>query len=187
MFCNRQSLVRTKRVRRSFTFAHSPVHSQQDREPDAAPLVCLIPGRARSHHICRCGFTLVELMVVIVIIGLLAGVVTFSVRGYLITSKQNIAKMEISKVVQALETYYTIFDRYPSNEEGLTVLAQASEKFPDGILTKVPRDPWGSPYQYNSPGRSVPYEVISYGADHREGGDSGDRDISNVELGDVKK
>ena len=169
MFCKREPSSRVGRVQRAVVLKFSAT-SRLNRTP-------------KHPH----GFTLVELMVVIVIIGLLAGVVTFSVRGYLITSKQSIAKMEISKIVQALETYYTLNDRYPSNEENLTVLAQATEKFPDGILTKVPRDPWGSPYQYNHPGRNAPYEVISYGADHREGGDGGERDISSVELGDTKK
>ena len=130
----------------------------------------------------RIGFTLVELMVVIVIIGLLAGAVTFSVRSYLIRSKQNVARMEISKICQALETYYTAYDRYPTSEEGLDVLASPSDEFPDGILTKVPRDPWGNPYEYIYPGRRSAYEVISYGADGREGGDGADRDISSEEL-----
>lgn len=130
----------------------------------------------------RGGFSLVELMVVIVIIGLLAGVVTFSVRGYLTASKQNVAKLEISKISQGLETFYTVYDRYPSNEEGLDALVRPSEKFPEGILTKVPRGPWGHPYEYLHPGRSAPYEVICYGADNREGGSGADADISSRQL-----
>lgn len=131
----------------------------------------------------RAAFTLVELMVVIVIIGLLAGAVTLGVRSYLIAGKQNVARMEISKICQALDTFYTAYDRYPSNEEGLEILAQPSDKFADRILNKVPQDPWGHPYQYNNPGRDSPYEVISYGADAREGGDGADQDLVSWDLG----
>jgi general secretion pathway protein G len=130
----------------------------------------------------RRGFTLVELLVVIVIIGLLAAAVTFGVRGYLIQGKQNVAKMEISKICQALETFYTIYDRYPTNEEGIEALAAKTEKFPDGILTKLPRDPWGQEYTYNCPGRGVPYDVACLGADRREGGTGADQDITSRNL-----
>ena len=128
------------------------------------------------------GFSLVELMVVIVIIGLLAGVVTFSVRSYLTLSKQNVAKLEISKMAQALETFYTSRDRYPTNEEGLAILTQPSEDFSNGLLTFLADDPWGYPYEYVSPGRTAAYEIISYGADHREGGAGADKDIRSDEL-----
>jgi general secretion pathway protein G len=130
----------------------------------------------------RRGFTLVELMVVIVIIGMLAGAVTFSVRGYLITSKQNVARMDIAKIGQALETFYIQYDRYPSNDEGIEILATNTEKFPNGILSQMPKDPWGHPYQYNYPGRNGAFEVVSLGADGREGGTGGDEDISSENL-----
>jgi general secretion pathway protein G len=126
-------------------------------------------------------------MVVIVIIGLLAGVVTLSVRSYLIRSRQNVAKMEIAKICQAIDTFYSHFDRYPSNEKGIAALTEKSDAFADGILSKMPTDPWGNPYEYQSPGRKGPYEVISYGADHREGGTGADTDISSDALGDQPK
>lgn len=130
------------------------------------------------------GFTLVELMVVIVILGLLSGVATMSVRSYLIRSKQSVAKMEISKVCQALETFYTTYDRYPTNQEGLAALAQPSDEFAEGILTFLPVDPWGNPYEYVSPGKASPYDVICYGADHREGGTGADKDLTSSEIGE---
>ncbi len=134
---------------------------------------------ARPH---RRAFTLVELMVVIVLIGLLAGAVTLGVRSYLVAGKQNVARMEIAKIAQALDTYYTAFDHYPTNEEGIAALAEPSEKFVEGLLREVPRDPWGRPYQYNQPGRQAAYEVICFGADGREGGSGADRDISSADL-----
>lgn len=121
----------------------------------------------------RDGYTLVELMVVIVIIGLLAGVVSVSVRSYLIRSKQNVARMEIAKICQALDTFYSEFDRYPTSEEGLEALVEESAAFPDGLLNRLPQGPWDHAYEYLQPGREGPYEVISYGADHREGGERG--------------
>jgi len=130
----------------------------------------------------RNGFTLVELMVVIVIIGLLAGAVTMSVRSYLIRGKQSVARMEIAKICQALETYYAVHDRFPSTENGIAELAEDSEEFPDGLLNKLPKDPWGNAYVYQQPGRDGPYEVICYGADKQEGGEKADKDISSEEI-----
>jgi general secretion pathway protein G len=130
----------------------------------------------------RGGFSLIELMVVIVIIGLLAGVATMSVRSYLIRGKQGVAKLEIAKIAQAIDTFYSQFDRYPTNDEGLAILAAKSKEFPDGLLNKTPVDPWGQAYQYNQPGRSAPYDVICYGADHREGGTGADADLSNTDV-----
>lgn len=130
----------------------------------------------------RSAFSLVELMVVIVIIGLLASVVTISMQGYLTSSKQNIAKMEISKIVTALDTFYTQYDRYPTNAEGIRMLVDPSDKFPEGLLSKLPKDPWNAEYEYLSPAANAPFEVICYGRDHKEGGTGADRDISSIEL-----
>jgi general secretion pathway protein G len=124
----------------------------------------------------------VELMVVIVIIGLLSGVVTISVRSYLIRGKQTVARLEIAKMAQAIDTFYGHFDRYPTNEEGISALAEKTEAFPDGLLNKIPVDPWGHAYEYNYPGRSGPYDLVSYGADHEEGGASADADLTNADI-----
>ena len=135
----------------------------------------------------RRAFTLTELMVVIVIIGLLASVATISVRTYMTHSRQNIARSEIATVCNALELYLTIQGRYPTNDEGIDILVQKTDKAPDGILTKLPVDPWGHAYQYIYPGRNTPYEVISYGADNREGGASGDQDLSSADSSTAKQ
>jgi general secretion pathway protein G len=120
-------------------------------------------------------------MVVIVIIGLLSGAVTLSVRSYLVSGKQNVARMEISKIAQALDTFYSAYDRYPTLDEGLESLAKPGPKFAEGILSKVPRDPWGRLYEYHNPGRERAYEVICYGADGHEGGAGADMDLSSAD------
>jgi general secretion pathway protein G len=130
----------------------------------------------------RSAFTLVELMVVIVIIGLLAGAATMSVRSYLVRGKQSVARMEIAKIAQALDTYYTAYDFYPTTDRGIEALVEKTNEFSDGLLSKVPKDPWGNDYVYLQPGREAAYEVVSYGADKQEGGEGADRDISSVEI-----
>ncbi|MFM8399642.1 MAG: type IV pilin protein, partial [Pirellula sp.] len=77
------------------------------------------------------GFTLVELMVSLVILALLASAVSVSIRSYLIRSKQSIAKIEISRMSQAVEAFYATFDRYPTNDEGIEVLVSKSDEFPE--------------------------------------------------------
>lgn len=127
-------------------------------------------------------FSLVEIMVVIVIIGLLAGMVSLNVRGYLNKAKQNTARQEISTICQALETFYAAYGRYPTNEEGLASLLKASEKLPEPLIKNEPVDPWSRPYQYNSPGAANPFEVICYGGDGREGGSGADSDLTSDNL-----
>lgn len=128
------------------------------------------------------GFSLVELIVVMVIIGLLASLVAIRTRSYLIASKQNAAKAEIATIVKALETFYADQSRYPTNEEGIEILINPTAAFPDGFLTKVPIDPWKHAYEYVSPGSKGPYEVACMGGDGREGGEGGDIDISSDDL-----
>ena len=121
-------------------------------------------------------------MVVIVIIGLLASAVTMGVRSYLIAGKQNIAKMEIANICQAIDTFYATQGRLPTNEEGLDVLAASDAGFAGSLLSKLPRDPWGNPYEYIQPGRQAPYEVVCFGADEREGGEGADGDLSSSSM-----
>jgi len=135
------------------------------------------PARARR------GFTLVELMVVLVLIGMLAGVVTVGVRSYLVAGRQEVAKLEISKICSALQTYATFAGDYPDSDQGLAVLAESSDRFVEGLLSTVPKDPWGNEYDYIKPGREgKAFEVICYGADGDQGGEGEDRDISSADL-----
>ena len=133
----------------------------------------------------RQAFSLVEIMIVIVIIGLLAGVVGVNIRRNLIQAKQNVAKQDIANIVKALDMFWAEAGHYPTNEEGLNVLVEPTEKNAEPLLSGGPSallDPWNNPYQYNSPAAEAPYEVISLGGDGREGGTGGDGDISSVDL-----
>ena len=124
----------------------------------------------RYHQRCK-GFSFIEIMVVVVIIGLLAGTVAIKVGHYIDKAKGNRARSDIATIVNAVESYYADNGRYPTNDEGLSVLP-----------IKNTKDPWARVYQYNQPGRSEPYEVICYGADGREGGDNADTDITSADL-----
>jgi general secretion pathway protein G len=127
--------------------------------------------------------TLVELMVVIVILGILATTATLTVRDHLVTGKQSAAKQEMAQVTAALELFYLENDRYPTNEEGLAVLVQHTEKHPDGWLKGGSlKDPWGHAYQYVYPGLHGTFDLVCFGADGREGGRGADVDIVSWEL-----
>lgn len=122
------------------------------------------------------GFSLIEVMTALVIVGLLAGLVGLNVRGYLTRAKRDAARADLATISQAVEAYYTIHNRYPSTQEGLEALTKPSDRMPEGLLNRLPVDPWGGPYQYLRPGREAPYEVFSLGADGREGGEVGSID-----------
>jgi len=110
----------------------------------------------------RRGFSFIEVMIVVVIIGLLTAAVTLNVRTYLDKGKQSRARADLSTFKSALAGYYADNGRYPTNDEGLAILAP---KYVD----KVHTDPWGHAYQYNSPGRSGPFEVLCFAATGKEG------------------
>ena len=131
----------------------------------------------------RRALTLVELMVVVVILGILATTVTISVRDYLVTGKQNAAKQELAQLIAALELFYLENDRYPTNEEGLAVLLERTDRHPDGLLRGGDlNDPWGHPYEYVYPGVHGSFDLVCYGTDGLEGGSGASADISSWEM-----
>ena len=127
----------------------------------------------------RAAFSLIEFTAVLALIALLAGIATVSVRHHMIKGKQNAARGEIANIRSAVESFYIANGRYPTNEEGLAALTQTNDRSPEPLLTRLPTDPWSHPYVYNQPGRTEPYEIISLGADGREGGTGGDADLSS--------
>jgi general secretion pathway protein G len=141
----------------------------------------------RRRHLARQaerGFTLVEMLVVITLIGLVMGLVGPRVLNFLTESKVKTAKIQIESFESALDLYFLDVGRYPTTSEGLGALAQrpGSNVVWNGPYLKgnvVPIDPWGTPYIYRSPGQHGAYDIISYGADKREGGTSAEADITS--------
>jgi general secretion pathway protein G len=120
------------------------------------------------------GFTLVELMVVIVIIGLLATVVVVNVMPAQDTARMKKAEADVALLEQAAEMYRLSKMDYPSGDQGLQALVS------EGYVKRLPDDPWGNPYRYAAPGREGRvFDIYSYGADGREGGEGDDADIGN--------
>ena len=133
----------------------------------------------------RRGFSLIEFLAVLALMAIVAGIVTVSIRPLMLKGKQDAARAEVGNICNALEAYFGVYGQYPSNSEGLAALRRKSEKINESLLTQDPIDPWGRPYQYNAPGRDgAPYEVICFGADGREGGTGGDKDIVSWDLKD---
>ncbi|MGE5303751.1 MAG: type II secretion system major pseudopilin GspG [Alphaproteobacteria bacterium] len=131
------------------------------------------------------GFTLIELIVVVVIIGLLAGLVLPQFIRQEEKAKLKTARAQIELLATALDTFRLDVGRYPTSEEGLQALRQKPgglERWDGPYLKKdIPLDPWGKPYNYKSPGDHGPYDIISYGADGVSGGDGDNRDITSWE------
>ena len=116
------------------------------------------------------GFTLLELLVVIVIIGLLAGYVAPRYFSQVSKSEVQVARAQIESFGKALDQFRLDKHRYPSTEEGLAAIRPYLKK-------DLPNDPWGRPYVYRTPGQSAEYEIVSYGRDGKAGGTDQDADI----------
>jgi len=136
---------------------------------------------SRGKLICsRKGFTLVELLVVMVILGLLAAFVGPDLFKHIGTSKQQAAKTQIEMFGTVLDSFRLSVGRYPTTSEGLQALRTnpGIDHWDGPYLRKdVPMDPWGRPYIYNCPGQHGDYDLISYGADGQEGGEGENADV----------
>ena len=138
----------------------------------------------------RSAFTLVEMLVVLAIISLLAGVVVVNIAPQLNMGNRGKALAQIQTFATALQTYRLEQGRYPTQEQGLEALVQKPTRAPipprypeGGYLSSriLPLDPWGNPYIYLSPGRNnEPFEVLSYGSDAEEGGSGSAADLSSA-------
>jgi general secretion pathway protein G len=132
------------------------------------------------------GFTLVELLVVLAILGLLAGLVGPQVMKFLGSSKTKTAKLQIEDLSATLDLYRLETGRYPTSSEGLEALVSdpgnvANWNGPYLRKGEVPKDPWGNDYQYRAPGENGPYDIWSLGADGQEGGEGDNQDIRSWE------
>lgn len=135
------------------------------------------------------GFTLLEIMIVVVILGVLAALVVPKVMSRPDEARQVAAKQDIAALLQALKLYRLDNFRYPSTEQGLEALVNkpATDPVPPnwkggGYLDRLPKDPWGAPYQYLNPGLHGEIDVFSFGADRESGGDADGADVGSWNL-----
>ncbi|HEX8010158.1 MAG TPA: type II secretion system major pseudopilin GspG [Casimicrobiaceae bacterium] len=169
---------------------HSPVLRARGRGPSTSlrtgPSTSLRTGLSTS---LRTGFTLVEIMVVIVILGILAALVVPRIIERPDEARVVAAKNDLATILQALKLYRLDNQRYPTTEQGLAALvvrptappAPPNWK-PNGYLERLPKDPWGNPYQYLNPGLHGEVDVFSFGADGQPGGTGYDADIGSWDL-----
>jgi general secretion pathway protein G len=132
------------------------------------------------------GFTLIEVMVVIAIIGIMATLIVPQIMSKPNEARVIAAKQDISSIIQALKLYRLDNSRYPTTEQGLSALVAkpTSEPIPqnwkpNGYVDRLPKDPWGFAYQYSNPGTRAEIDVFSLGADNKLGGTGFDADLGN--------
>ena len=139
---------------------------------------------ARQH-----GFTLLEVMVVVVILGVLAALVVPKIISRPDEARVIAARQDIASLMQALKLYRLDNQRYPSTEQGLAALVARPTTAPlapnwkgGGYIERMPKDPWGNPYQYLNPGLHGEVDVFSLGADGAPGGEGNDADVGSWNL-----
>lgn len=159
-----------------------------DRLMFTSQSISVLPAASRQSRRSR-GFTLIEIMVVVVIMGILAALVVPKLMGRTDDARISAAKQDISTLMSALKLYRLDNQRYPTTEQGLQALITKPTSGPaangwktGGYIDKLPKDPWGSPYQYLSPGIKGEVDVFSLGADGQPGGVEKDADIGSWDL-----
>ena len=137
----------------------------------------------------QAGFTLIEVMVVIVILGILSALVVPNILHKAGDARVAAAKSDLAAIGQALDMYKLDNSSYPTSDQGLEALVSKPSGTPEprnwnanGYLKKLPEDPWRRQYQYISPAEGAPYEISTLGADGREGGEGEDQDLSSLDL-----
>ncbi len=142
----------------------------------------------RNHRLRRAarGFTLLEIIIVVVIIGLLASFVVQNLAGEVDRARLTKAQADVRTLEAALNLYKLDSFQYPTTEQGLLALVERPTMPPEprnwrtgGYVTSLPKDPWGNPYQYLNPGRRGGFDVFSLGADGKLGGEGEDAEIGN--------
>jgi len=128
----------------------------------------------------RRSFTLIELMIVIIILGLLGGIVVPKYMKHLVKAKQQTARTQIEALSQAIGDYHMDMDDYPKDLNAL-IQSPGSDKWDGPYLrpARIPLDPWSEPYHYECPGKNSEFDLYSYGKDKAPGGDKENADVTN--------